>query len=331
MEKIAISLGDVNGISAEIIAKFLAKQEQNIPFIPCIYAPQEVFKRWAKIFSKSTSSTHYWDIFFNKVAKKQILFMGKTSEQVVIHPRKTCAHSGKISFSFFQQAVRDSLQKKVAALVTAPINKAALKLAGISYKGHTPLLAAMCKVENYAMAFSSPNCLLALVTEHIPLKMVAESITTKKILQTIILCNDYLKSYVVAKPKIAVCGLNPHAGEAGILGDEEQQIIIPAIKLAKKQGINAFGAVAGDSIFSKAKTNEVDAIIAMYHDQGLCGWKSIFFEESAQVSLGLPIIRTSVSHGTAFDIAGLGIAKENSLAYAFSLACKMVQNQHKIK
>ena len=335
MKKIAISLGDINGVSAEIIAKFLATRQ--LPFTPCIYGTKEVFLQWAEIFQKNKIlGCEYWDIFFNKVESKKILFALEVEERmqkkkIQVKVGEVCASSGSLSSFFFQQAIKDTLDKKNAALVTAPINKVALQKAGIPYKGHTPILIKECGVKNYTMAFSSPELLLALVTDHIPLGEVVKNISSEKILQTIFLCAAFAKFSGLAKPKIAVCGLNPHAGEEGLLGDEDRQIIVPAIKKAQQQSIDAFGPVAADSIFYKAKSGELDAIVAMYHDQGLCGWKSAFFTTSAQVSLGFPIVRTSVSHGSAFDIAGLGLAKENSLAYACQLADKMSSAKIAIK
>lgn len=324
MQKIAISLGDANGISAEIIAKFLATKQEHSSFIPCIYGAKNIFLQWAAIMKKKPrQDVDYWELFFNKVQKKQILFSKSKAEKFIVRPAKICAESGRLAFSFLQEAIADSLQKKTAALVTAPINKSALQKAAIPYKGHTPILVEMTKTKNYTMAFTSNAFSLALVTDHIPLRKVAAAITTEKILQTIFLCQDYANSCGIATPKIAVCGLNPHAGENQILGSEDQEIIAPAIAAAKKQKMNVLGPVAADTIFYKAKKEKLDFVIAMYHDQGLCGWKSSSLDNSAQISLGLPIIRTSVSHGTAFDIAGAGVANQSSLAYAYQLACKI--------
>jgi 4-hydroxythreonine-4-phosphate dehydrogenase len=329
VKKIAISLGDPNGISAEIIAKFLAKENET-NFVPCIYASKDIFLQWERILQKkSPQNSSYWRAFFDKVQKEKILFSENCNEKLTLQPAKVCAQSGKFAFDFFTAAISETLEKKNAALVTAPINKAALQKAGISHKGHTPILVEMTKAKNYTMAFTSDAFSLALVTDHIPLNQVATHLTKEKILQTIFLCDDYAKSRKIASPKIAVCGLNPHAGEEQTLGDEEQKIITPAIQAARKKKINVLGPVAADSIFHQAKIEKLDFIIAMYHDQGLCGWKSNFFEKSAGISLGLPIIRTSVSHGTAFDIAGLGVANPSSLAYAYQLACEMATGDEK--
>ena len=322
-------MGDLNGVSAEIIAKFFGDEKKILSFIPYIYGDLAIFYQWAEIFQglKGHDCT-YWHIFFQRVKNKDIVFpriFKKQEYKISVRAGKISMQGGIVSFDCLQSAIKDTMAKKMDALVTAPINKAALQLAGIPYKGHTPLLVKMTGVSNYTMAFTSPLLSMALVTDHIPLAQVASSITKEKILQTIILCDNYAKFCGKKSPKIAVCGLNPHAGEEQILGHEEQEVIAPAIALAKKAKIKVVGPIAADSIFYRVKREKLDFIIAMYHDQGLVGWKSNFLEKSAQISLGLPIIRTSVSHGTAFDIAGLGIAKESSFAYACELACQMTK------
>jgi 4-hydroxythreonine-4-phosphate dehydrogenase len=211
------------------------------------------------------------------------------------------------------------------ALVTAPINKQAIKKAGISYPGHTEMLAAETGSKDIAMMFSCEDMHLALVTRHIPLKDVSKSITKNKIVRTTRLFNAALKKLTKKqKPTIMVAGLNPHASDAGVMGDEEEKKIIPAIKSLKKEKINVSGAIAPDLVFYFLKKKKADGVISMYHDQGLGPFKMLFFDKGVNITLGLPFVRTSPDHGTAFDIAGKNIADPKSMIAAIKMAIKMV-------
>ena len=233
-KRLAISLGDANGISAEIIAKFLGIKTA-LNFLPIIYGNQDIFLQWNKILKKtSNQNTVYWDLFWEKVSANEILFQ-EESKKIIVKPASACAESGELSFLFLKKAILDVLEKKADALVTAPINKLALKKANLNYKGHTPILLELTNTKNYSMIFHSEVFSLSLVSDHIPLRDVPNFLTSKKILQCILLCFSFAKKIGIASPSIAVCGLNPHAGEEKILGEEEETIILPAITQAKKK------------------------------------------------------------------------------------------------
>ena len=316
-------MGDANGISAEIIAKALGKEEK-LSFIPIIFGDSSIFQKWEKILKKQKNYKEpYFDCFFEKIEKKEILFK-EVAKNTLFKPKIATKESGMLSFHCLKTAVEEAKNKKIAALVTTPINKKSFSLAKIPYKDHTSALLNLTNTQKYAMAFCSNAYWLLLATDHIPLMDVAASLNCGMIFEKITLAWNLLLSLDKKNPKIGICGLNPHAGEDGILGSEEQEIILPAIEKARKQGINISDPLPADTIFDRAFKKEFDLVIAMYHDQGLPAFKSLFFENSAQVTLGLPIIRTSVSHGTAYNIAGKNIACEMSLIYALKTAQNLI-------
>lgn len=316
-------MGDINGISAEIIAKLLGSK-QDLNFIPVVYGNYSVFQQWKELLAKlSNYNNNYWNFFFEKVSQGKIIFKN-FGNKIQIKPATETALSGQVSFECLKNAILDSIEGRTQALVTAPISKQALALANIPYKGHSPLLAELCQTKEYTMAFSCPDYWLLLVTDHLPLNQVAKNLSSQQILSKIKVAHNHLIRLAKKNCKIAVCGLNPHAGEEGILGKEDATIIAPAITQAKKLKIAVSGPYPADSLFYRARQKEFSFILAMYHDQGLVGLKSCYFENSAQVTLGLNIIRTSVAHGTAFPIAGQGIAKTSSLAYAIKTAQELL-------
>lgn len=230
--------------------------------------------------------------------------------------------AGRASIGYVKKAIELALAKKVDAIVTGPINKEAIHLAGVKFPGHTELLAARTRTKNYAMMFVSPKLWVMLVTIHIPLKNVPSSIRRQKVLNTIKLAHQ------VRPGRIAVAGLNPHAGEGGLFGREEIEQIIPAVRDARKLGINVVGPISPDAVFNQAAAGKYDLVVAMYHDQGLIPLKLLSFGRSVNVTVGLPIIRTSVDHGTAFDIAGKNRADPGSMIAAIKVAVELVNARH---
>jgi 4-hydroxythreonine-4-phosphate dehydrogenase len=221
-------------------------------------------------------------------------------------------------------AIDHCLQHKTDALVTGPINKAAINTAGISFKGHTEFLAAQCNVDEVLMLFVVNNIKVALATTHIPLSAVPKAITIPHLISTITLLNEELRHrFGIAKPRIFVTGLNPHAGEEGLLGDEEIHVITPVIKKLRTANIDVRGPFPADTLFTEKHLAECDAILAMYHDQALPVVKHMGFHHAVNVTLGLPIIRTSVDHGTALDIAGTTQSDPGSLIAAINLAIRL--------
>ncbi len=233
--------------------------------------------------------------------------------------------AARAAVDYIKKAVSLARKRKLDAIVTAPINKEGLNKAGFKFSGHTELLAHLTRTKNYAMMLVGGPLRVVLVTTHLPLNEVSRSLNKEKIYQTIELAWDNMKYFGIKKPRIGVVGLNPHAGEEGLFGKEEKEFIIPAMKKAKKKGIKVEGPIPPDTVFYRALKGEFDCVVCMYHDQGLIPLKMLAFDKGVNVTLGLPIIRTSVDHGTAYEIAGKGIANPQSLIEAIKLAAKLTK------
>lgn len=235
------------------------------------------------------------------------------------------ARAGRGAYEYLCQAIDDATAGHLRAVVTAPLNKLAMQAAGLNYPGHTEILAERTGTKDYAMMLANPELRVILVTIHIALSEVPSNLSVEGELRTIRLARDACLMAGIAQPRIAVAGLNPHAGEGGRFGDEETRIIAPAIAQARALGMNASGPWPGDTIFMRARRGEFDIVVAQYHDQGLIPVKYLGVEQGVNVTVGLPFIRTSVDHGTAFDIAGQGIADPASLRAAYEMALRMSQ------
>ena len=233
------------------------------------------------------------------------------------------AEAGRAAYETLCSAVKDARAGVVAAIATAPVNKLAFARAGLPWKGHTDLLAHLTGSTRVAMMFWSEPLKVVLATIHIPLASVTNALTRELMDDIIDLSARELPRFGLEKPRLAVAGLNPHAGEEGLLGHEERKVLRPAIETAQKRGIRIDGPFPGDTVFGRAVRGEFDAVIACYHDQGLIPVKLLAFGRAVNVTLGLPIIRTSVDHGTAFDIAGKNIADPSSMIEATLLAAKL--------
>ncbi|MFZ5801287.1 MAG: 4-hydroxythreonine-4-phosphate dehydrogenase PdxA [Candidatus Omnitrophota bacterium] len=228
------------------------------------------------------------------------------------------------AFAYLEKAVALLKQKKIDRLVTAPVSKAAINAAGIKFSGHTEYLAKRFKVRDFAMLFVAAKLKVALVTRHIPLREVSRRISPERIIKTVLLTANFLKRhYQIKGPRIAVCGLNPHAGEGGLLGEEELSVMAPAIQRLKAQLKNIYGPLPSDTVFLPAAQGKFDAVVAMYHDQAMIPIKTLAFAKAVNVTLGLPFIRTSPAHGTAFDIAGKNLADPASMFEALKLAIRL--------
>ncbi|MEO7191117.1 MAG: 4-hydroxythreonine-4-phosphate dehydrogenase PdxA [Vicinamibacterales bacterium] len=233
------------------------------------------------------------------------------------------AASGQAAYDAIVEATGDALASRVDAIVTAPINKAAFAAAGLTWRGHTDLLGHLCQTPDVAMMFWSERLRVVLATVHIPLSQVPTALTAEVLLKVIDLTASSLPGFGVESPRIGVAGLNPHAGEDGLLGKEEEIVMAPAIAQAREKGIAVSGPFPADTLFVRAVRGEFDVVVAAYHDQGLVPVKLLAFGRSVNVTLGLPIVRTSVDHGTAFDIARKDVADEGSLVEAILLAVKL--------
>ena len=241
-----------------------------------------------------------------------------------IQAGKVNALTGQLSFDVVSRAIDDAIAGDIAAVVTGPIHKEAWNAAGIKYPGHTELFAARAGSGAFCMMMISPKISCSLVTCHVGLKDVASMLSTSRVLEVIRLTHNAIKNMRGRDPRLIVLGLNPHAGENGMFGDrEEEQIIIPAINAAREQGIDVVGPLPPDTAFLPEKLAETDGHICMYHDQGLIPFKAIAFDTGVNVTLGLPIVRTSVDHGTALDIAWQGVAGTASMIAAITLAVQL--------
>jgi 4-hydroxythreonine-4-phosphate dehydrogenase len=238
-------------------------------------------------------------------------------------PGVLSADAGRAAYEAICDAVHDALAGSVAGIATAPVNKAAFARAGLPWKGHTDLLANLTGAGQVAMMFWSEPLKVVLASVHVPLRDVSSVITRTLIDNVIELARRELPAFGMTSPRLAMAGLNPHAGEDGLMGDEEQRVLRPAVEAAQARGIVIDGPFPADTVFVRAVRGEFDAVIAGYHDQGLIPVKLLAFGRAVNVTLGLPIIRTSVDHGTAFDIAGRGIADPSSMIEAVLLAARL--------
>jgi len=326
---VGVTMGDPAGIGPEICAKALTSPEVQMIADCVVIGDRKAMRQGLKVAKIS-------NIEINPIKKiPEAKFVRGTIDvldlkNVDISRLKVGQVSrpaGKASVEYVEKAIRLAMDGKIDAIATAPINKESIRKAGHKFQGHTEILAARTKAKNYAMMFISDTLWIMLVTTHLPLKEVSRHLDKKKVLNTIKLAHETLFKLREKKPRIGVAGLNPHAGEAGIFGDEEIKIIKPAVDEAKKLGINVKGPVSPDAIFYLANIGMFDVVVAMYHDQGLIPLKLLSFNRSVNVTIGLPIIRTSVDHGTGFDIAGKGWANPNSLIEAIKVAAHFARTK----
>ncbi|OFW09281.1 MAG: 4-hydroxythreonine-4-phosphate dehydrogenase PdxA [Acidobacteria bacterium RIFCSPLOWO2_02_FULL_67_36] len=238
---------------------------------------------------------------------------------------RVSAAAGRAAYDAIVEAVEDARAGRIDAVATAPINKEAFAAAGLPWRGHTDLLAHLTGAARVAMMFYAESLRVVLATVHIPLAEVPRALTRDVVEGTIALAASELPRFGFASPRLAVAGLNPHAGEHGVIGTEDRDVLAPAVAAARARGVSVDGPFAADTVFVRAMRGEFDAVVACYHDQGLIPIKLVAFGRAVNVTLGLPIVRTSVDHGTAFDIAGKGVADPSSLIEAIKLAMRLVR------
>jgi len=300
---IGITCGDINGIGTEIIIKTFADHRILDQCTPVIFASSKLIN----FYRKSVPDAHfnYQSLKdFTKVNHKQINIYNCWEEDVVINPGQLNETGGKYAVKSLLAAADALMAGHIQGIVTAPIHKKNVQAANFNYTGHTPFLKVVANANDVLMLLYADNLRVALVTEHLPVKSVTEHITKEAILSKLSLLNNSLRrDFGIDKPKIAVLGLNPHAGDEGLIGKEEEQIIKPAIKEAKQNSL-VFGPYSADAFFARRSYLQFDAVLAMYHDQGLIPFKTIAVGEGVNFTAGLPFVRTSPDHGTAFDIAG---------------------------
>jgi len=330
--KIAITMGDAAGVGPEIIAKLFLRKDINS--LADIFVIGDLFPMLSaqRKISGSLSIKPIEDIKKIKNERMSIPLLDMKALHLGDYAAgEAGAKAGKASFIYLKKAIELAMDKKIDAIVTAPINKHALHMAGINYPGHTEILAKFTGTKNYAMMLMGEKLKVVLATIHTSVESVPKKLNAAKIKTLLQLTDSSLRrDFGIKNPSIAVCGLNPHAGENGAFGVEESRIIAPAIKKARLSGIKADGPYPSDTIFHRVVNNmSHDAVLAMYHDQGLIPLKLLSFDTGVNITLGLPIIRTSPDHGTAYDIAGTGVAKDDSIYEAVKAALLMAKNRDK--
>jgi len=318
-QKIALTMGDPAGIGPELILQAVADTGVLALAEPVIYGDRGVFELVSKRLGLAMP--------------KAGLFKEVTALNMAeVRPGRADAGAGRAMIKCVEAAVKDALAGKVSAVVTAPINKETAHLAGFQFPGHTEFIAHLCGDISPVMMLCGPghdDLKVALVTTHVSMKELPGLITEESVFRTIEVTARSLKNlFAIEKPSIAVAGLNPHAGEGGIFGAEEEEVITPAIKRARAEGLDVTGPVPPDTVFYRAvRKKEFNAVICMYHDQGLGPLKLLHFDDGINVTLGLPVIRTSPDHGTAYDIAWQGVANPLSLISAIEMAAMMAGNK----
>ncbi|MES2061611.1 MAG: 4-hydroxythreonine-4-phosphate dehydrogenase PdxA [Bacteroidota bacterium] len=325
--KIGISIGDVNGIGLEIIIKTLADAKIYDYCTPIVYGH-------TKVASFHRRNTHINEFNFNVIDNatdaqhRKANMINCWEEDVKIEPGQVTAEGGKYAYISLQRATDDLLAGNIDGLVTAPINKDNIQSEEFSFPGHTEYLQHRDSKDESLMFLVSDTLRVGVVTGHIPVSKISESITTDKIIHKLKLMNASLQDdFWVRKPKIAVLGLNPHASDNGLIGSEEKDTIIPAIEEARNNDVLAFGPYAADGFFANGTYLQFDAVLAMYHDQGLIPFKQIAFESGVNYTAGLSFVRTSPDHGTAYDIAGKNMASEVSFREALFTALHIIKHR----
>lgn len=329
--KVGISIGDINGVGLEVIIKALSDSNVYANSIPIIYGSSKAISFHKKAINRP--DFQYLVIKNASEAKpKKVNLINCWQEEVKIVLGEKNANGGNYALKSLEAATTDLQENKIDVLVTAPINKDCVRDAGFEFPGHTEYLANLSQSKDVLMFMVADALRVGVVTGHVPLKKVAELITKEAVENKLRLMLKSLKEdFLIQKPKIAVLGLNPHAGDRGTLGDEEIEIINPVIQKLRDEGELVYGSYSSDGFFGSSNLKNFDAILSMYHDQGLTGFKSISFDEGVNFTAGLPIVRTSPDHGTAYDIAGKGIASERSFRNAYFLACDVYNRRLKYK
>jgi len=311
---LGITLGDVCGIGPEITIKVLNRSEVYRICKPIVIGDYGALKKAACVLNLKIPK----DLSIVSVTHldKSNLIDGRPTKEV-----------GEAAIAYIKRAVELAKKREIDGIVTCPVNKEVINKAGIPFSGHTELLAKLTNTKRYAMLLSGDRINVVLVTIHVPLRDVPKLISTEKILDIMELTHQFfIEKMGISHPKLAVAGLNPHAGEGGLIGREDREIITPAVEEAKRRGLDVEGPLPPDTIFYFAKEGRYDVVICMYHDQCLIPFKLLHFRDGVNITMGLPIIRTSVDHGTAYDIAGKGIADPSSLIAAIKVAAKMARS-----
>jgi 4-hydroxythreonine-4-phosphate dehydrogenase len=316
-------MGDPAGIGPEVVLKAVAEDEIRRVCVPVIIGDAQALAHTARTLDLQSG----YDII-----RFEETFPDQLSEPVIYHldnisgyiePGIESGAAGKAAAGYIEAAVELCAAGSIDAMATAPINKRALFLGGYSFPGHTEFLAHLTGAEEYAMAFVAANLRIVLLSTHVPLAEAIRMVERDRLVRVINLANRELQRWGIQRPKLAVAALNPHGAEGGLFGVEEASEMMPAIEACRIDDINVQGPFSADTVFLRASRGEFDAVIACYHDQAMIPVKCLSFGEAVNVTLGLPFIRTSVDHGTAFDIAGKGLAEHSSMVAAIKLAAEL--------
>ncbi len=314
LPRIGITLGDPAGIGPELALRVLADRGLRRVVTPVLYGHAALLRR------VSVATGIPWPDGLDAVGLQEA---GAAADVAGIEPGRADAAGGRLALGWIRAAVSDAMAGRLEAVVTGPVSKKALSLAGCRHPGHTELLAELTGSPEVRMLFYSPDLVVGLVTIHLPLAAVPTALTLDRILTTIRMTAAARQTAAQPRPSVGVLALNPHAGEEGLIGDEESRIIVPAIAAARREGLDVHGPLVPDTTFVPAHRGRFAAYVAMYHDQGLIPFKMLAFDTGVNVTLGLPIVRTSPDHGTAYDLAWRGMASPASLAAAIECAAQL--------
>jgi len=328
MSVVAITIGDYNGIGPEVALKAAASRSIRANCTPLLIGPFRAFEYYAEKFSLRRKILAV-ESLADAVGRSEITILDiLPGFKEKIKPGKLAKESGACAGQAIEKAIEMCVSHEADAVVTAPVSKEALKLAGYSYPGQTELVTVLSRSKRSIMVMASGFARIALATIHLPVSQISKSLTKESICETLTIFNDSIRhDFGVKLPRIAVLGLNPHAGENGLIGNEENEIIRPAIEEARSIKINALGPFPADAFFGTYREGMYDGILAMYHDQGLIPLKMRSFSTGINFTAGINIIRTSPDHGTAFDIAGKGIANPSSTIEAIKLALEISRHR----
>ena len=323
---LAITMGDAAGIGPELILKAFKDDELYKICCPIIIGSLAVMEYYKNLFQIDVKFNVIKDV---SAAKYETMVLDILDISPIDVSKLNVGHlsveAGNAAVICTQHAGHLALQQKVDAIVSAPLNKESMRMAGYNFEGQTQILAELTQAKRFGMILLLGDMRVMMLTTHMALRKACDAVTKEKVLSMIELADESLRAFGIKKPRIAVAGLNPHSGEGGLFGTEEVEGSIPAIKAAAAKGIDAIGPVPADVVFVKAKEGQYDLVLAMFHDQANMAAKLLGFGEVVTLLAGLPIIRTSVGHGTAFDIAGKGIADEKNFVMAIESAIKTVK------
>jgi len=329
--KVGISQGDINGISYEVIIKALTDSRLIESCTPILYGSPKV----AAYHRKALNITNFSFNAINKAEEanpKRANLINVLDDNIRVELGKSTQMAGEAAFISLEKATDDLKNGLIDVLITGPINKKNIQSEFFNFAGHTEYLRTKFETDEVLMLLISEFLKVGVVAGHVPIAKVPEEITKENILKKLRIFNlSLIRDFGIRKPKIAVLGLNPHAGDEGLIGNEEKEIIIPAIERANEENILAIGPFAADGFFGSNSFNQFDGVLAMYHDQGLAPFKALSFNKGVNFTAGLPIVRTSPDHGTAYELVGLGTASENSFRQALYLAIDVFQNREMYK